>query len=123
MHLAPVQHTCTLHNLTKSNRLILRLVQELLPASRVLLGIGNANGASAIRACRSRGAVVAGGVVRACVGEGGTKSVEMVEPERVEPPVGSWAATARMMAGPNPSDEEAEFWDRWKDEMKEAMYE
>lgn len=36
------------------------------------------------------------------------------------PPAGSWAATARMMAGPNPSDEEGEFWDRWKDEMKEA---
>lgn len=28
--------------------------------------------------------------------------------------------TARMMAGPNPSEEEGEFWDRWKDEMKES---
>ena len=26
---------------------------------------------------------------------------------------------ARMMAGPNPSDEEGAFWDSWKDEMKE----
>ncbi len=36
----------------------------------------------------------------------------------VGPPAGSWAATARLMAGPNPTDEEGEFWDRWKDEMK-----
>jgi hypothetical protein len=35
------------------------------------------------------------------------------------PTPGSWAATARMMAGSNPSAEEGEFWDRWKDEMKE----
>ena len=35
------------------------------------------------------------------------------------PAPGSWAATARMMAGSNPSAEEGEFWDRWKDEMKE----
>jgi hypothetical protein len=28
--------------------------------------------------------------------------------------------TARLMAGPNPTDEEAEFWDSWKDEMKEG---
>ena len=30
------------------------------------------------------------------------------------------AAVARMMAGPNPTEEEAEFWDAWKDEMKEG---
>jgi len=35
------------------------------------------------------------------------------------PPAGSYAATARMMAGPSPSAEEGEYWDRWKDEMKE----
>lgn len=35
------------------------------------------------------------------------------------PSIGSLAYTARMMAGPNPSDDEGEFWDRWKDEMKE----
>jgi hypothetical protein len=40
----------------------------------------------------------------------------------VDPPLGSWAATARMMAGPNPTKEEAEFWNRWKDEMKEGDY-
>jgi len=34
------------------------------------------------------------------------------------PPAGSWAATARMMAGSNPSAEEGEFWDQWKEEMK-----
>lgn len=36
-------------------------------------------------------------------------------------PIGSWAETARLMAGFNPSDEEAEFWDNWKDEMKERV--
>jgi len=36
------------------------------------------------------------------------------------PHPGTWAATARLMAGPNPTAEEAEFWDRWKDEMKEG---
>lgn len=43
-------------------------------------------------------------------------------PARIEaegPPPGTWAATARMMAGRNPSAAEGEFWDRWKDEMKE----
>jgi len=25
---------------------------------------------------------------------------------------------ARMMAGPNPTDDEARLWDDWKDEMK-----
>ena len=40
---------------------------------------------------------------------------------RNEPPIGSWAATARIMAGPNPTEEDGEFWDRWKEEMKE-MY-
>jgi hypothetical protein len=38
------------------------------------------------------------------------------------PPIGTYAFTARMMAGPNPTQEEAEFWDRWKDEMKEGLY-
>ena len=26
--------------------------------------------------------------------------------------------TARLMAGSNPTEEEAEFWDNWKDEMR-----
>lgn len=32
-----------------------------------------------------------------------------------EPPAGSWAATARMMASLDPDFD----WDSWKDEMKE----
>jgi len=44
---------------------------------------------------------------------------ESVEEESVGPQPGTWAHTARMMAGPNPSEEEGEFWDRWKDEMKD----
>jgi hypothetical protein len=35
------------------------------------------------------------------------------------PQAGTWAFTARLMAGSNPSEEEGDFWDRWKDEMKE----
>jgi|TARA_Y100000310_G_C20638910_1_gene792775 hypothetical protein len=31
---------------------------------------------------------------------------------------GTFAHTAMMMAGPNPSEEEGEFWDNWKEEMK-----
>jgi hypothetical protein len=45
--------------------------------------------------------------------------VEIAEKMGLQPPPGSFAATARMMAGPNPSNEEAAFWDAWKDEMKE----
>ena len=30
------------------------------------------------------------------------------------------ASVALLDENPNPSDEEGEFWDRWKDEMKEA---
>ena len=41
------------------------------------------------------------------------------EEESRGPEPGTWAHTARMMAGPNPSEEEGEFWDRWKDEMKD----
>lgn len=33
------------------------------------------------------------------------------------------AMVARIMAGPNPTEEEAEFWDNWKDEMKERAWE
>lgn len=33
------------------------------------------------------------------------------------------ALVARIMAGPNPTEEEAEFWDNWKDEMKERHWE
>ena len=38
------------------------------------------------------------------------------EPVRAEPPIGSWAATARFMAE---SDDSGFDWDAWKDEMKE----
>ena len=34
------------------------------------------------------------------------------------PAPGTYAYTARLMAGPNPTDEEAEFWDDWKEQMK-----
>ncbi len=34
----------------------------------------------------------------------------------IEPPVGSWAAVARMMAA---NDDSGFDWDAWKDEMKE----
>jgi hypothetical protein len=34
------------------------------------------------------------------------------------PPAGTYAFTARLMAGPNPTPEEGEFWDNWKDDMK-----
>lgn len=46
---------------------------------------------------------------------------EEADPEDapVEPPAGSYAATARTMAGADPSAEVGEMWDRWKDEMKE----
>jgi len=44
---------------------------------------------------------------------------ESVEEESRGPKPGTWAHTARMMAGPNPSEEEGEFWDRWKDEMRD----
>lgn len=43
------------------------------------------------------------------------------EPEKDEIPI--TAMVARIMAGPNPTEEEAEFWDRWKDEMKEGELE
>ena len=37
-----------------------------------------------------------------------------------QPPAGSWAATARMMADAMPIEGDPGFWDRWKDEMKEG---
>ena len=40
----------------------------------------------------------------------------------LQPAPGSWAATARAMAGSNPSPEEGEFWDAWKEERKEAEW-
>lgn len=40
------------------------------------------------------------------------------EAARREPPVGSWAATARLMASIGGDDDFD--WDRWKDEMKEG---
>jgi len=42
--------------------------------------------------------------------------VTATEPETLEPPAGSWAATARMMAQGDDSDFD---WDAWKDEMKD----
>lgn len=35
------------------------------------------------------------------------------------PQPGTYAFTAWLMAGPNPSTSEGDFWDNWKDEMKE----
>jgi len=40
-----------------------------------------------------------------------------VEVDPNEPPLGSWAATARMMA--SCGDGDGFDWDQWKDEMKE----
>ena len=36
-----------------------------------------------------------------------------------EPPVGTYAFTARLMAQAMPVDDDPDFWDRWKDEMKD----
>lgn len=36
-----------------------------------------------------------------------------------QPPPGSWAAVARLMAQTSPVEDDPDFWDRWKDEMKE----
>ena len=42
------------------------------------------------------------------------------EKERTVPPAGTWAATARLMAEIYPEvDGDPDFWDRWKDEMKD----
>ena len=49
-------------------------------------------------------------------GEAMRTQLEVVATERVQPPVGSYAATARMMASMFPDFD----WDAWKDEMKEA---
>lgn len=56
-------------------------------------------------------------------------AAEQAEPEATELPTTyvdengetrvPFYVIARMMAGPNPSPEEGEFWDSWKDEMKE----
>jgi len=41
------------------------------------------------------------------------------EPGPNEPPAGSWAAVARLMA----EDDDSDFdWDAWKDQMKEGDY-
>jgi hypothetical protein len=34
-------------------------------------------------------------------------------------PPGTWASVAQMMAQSSPVDGDPDFWDRWKDEMKE----
>jgi len=49
------------------------------------------------------------------------KTSNQSEPKREEIPL--TALVARFMAGPNPTEEEAEFWDNWKDEMKEREWE
>lgn len=46
---------------------------------------------------------------------GFSESVRAITPS--EPPAGTWAATARMMAQ---GDDSGFDWDAWKDEMKEA---
>jgi len=46
------------------------------------------------------------------------KSPDLDKPLRMEPPPGSWAETARMMAQLFP--DEGIDWDAWKDEMKDS---
>lgn len=42
------------------------------------------------------------------------------EPTPLEPPPGSWAAVARMMAqSEDPDDPSGIDWDEWKDQMKD----
>ena len=41
--------------------------------------------------------------------------------EQHEPEPGTLAFTARMMAQSMPDDEDPDFWDRWKDEMKDEQ--
>ena len=38
------------------------------------------------------------------------------------PPAGSYAHTAQLMAEIMPVDDDPDFWDRWKDEQKDADY-
>ena len=48
------------------------------------------------------------------------EELETESAERTVPPVGTWASTARLMAEFYPEDDEwTDFWDRWKDEMKD----
>ncbi len=49
----------------------------------------------------------------------GESNLEHQAVSATRPEPGTLAHTARMMAGSNPSEEEGEFWDRWKDEMKD----
>ncbi len=37
------------------------------------------------------------------------------------PPVGTYAYTAMMMARYSPVEDDPDFWDRWKDEMKDGI--
>lgn len=39
--------------------------------------------------------------------------------EVIAPPPGSWASVAVLMAQTSPVEDDPDFWDRWKDEMKE----
>ena len=48
----------------------------------------------------------------------GKKDSEPTEKIRHEPPIGSWAATARIMAEIFPDED----WDAWKDQMKEGDF-
>ena len=42
------------------------------------------------------------------------------EQDAGDPPVGTYAFTARLMAEIDPAPEgDPDFWDRWKDEMKD----
>jgi hypothetical protein len=40
--------------------------------------------------------------------------------DNLMPPVGTYAYTAMLMAQIMPVDDDPDFWDNWKDEMKEA---
>lgn len=46
----------------------------------------------------------------------------VVHERRIEPPPGSWASVARMMASMSAEDggDPSMDWDAWKDEMKET---
>ena len=47
---------------------------------------------------------------------------EVIKEETVqEPEVGTLAHTARLMASTMSDDEDPDFWDRWKDDMKDEL--
>lgn len=49
------------------------------------------------------------------------KPTEKPAQSTYQPEIGTYAYTARMMAEICPVDDDPDFWDRWKDEMKEGQ--